>query len=215
MNLEEIQSIVEEVVSRCRGKDGRNEAHTGILVEASARHVHLTQQAVETLFGPGINLSPKRMLSQPGEFLAEQRVRLVTSKGTIDSVAVLGPARGAVQCELSMTDCRALGLSAPVNLSGDLTGAGNVVIVGPSGVLEAKSSVIVARAHIHLTPAAAAEQGVSDGQHVRVRVESARPVCFADVVIRVKDSFEPAMHLDFDEANACLCGKDTKAYILR
>ena len=171
-------------------------------VEVSARHVHLTQEAVEQLYGKGHKLTKKRDLSQPGEFLAEERVKIVTSKGEFANVAVLGPARKATQVELSMTDCKALGVKAPVNLSGDLSGAGSVVLIAPSGMVKADGAVIVAKAHIHMTSKDAEEFGVADGQKVRVHLNSPRPITIDDVLIRVKDSFALAMHIDFDEANA-------------
>ena len=171
-------------------------------VEVSARHVHLTQEAVEQLYGKGHKLTKKRDLSQPGEFLAEERVKIVTSKGEFANVAVLGPARKATQVELSMTDCKALGVKAPVNLSGDLSGAGSVVLIAPGGMVKADGSVIVAKAHIHMTTKDAQAYGVKDGQKVRVHLDSPRPITIDDVLIRVKDSFALAMHIDFDEANA-------------
>ena len=173
-----------------------------IPVEASARHVHLTKEAVEKLFGPG-GLTQKRTLSQPGEFLSEQRVKLVTPAGEIDLVAVLGPVRKAVQVELSMTDACVLGIAAPLRLSGDLRGAADVTLIGPAGVYEAPGSAIVARAHVHMTQADARQFGVSDGDTLRVRVNSARAVAFENVTARVSDKFALAMHIDFDEANAC------------
>lgn len=172
-------------------------------VEASARHVHLTQAAVQQLFGAGTKLTKARALSQPGEFLCEQRVKILTPDGTIENVAVLGPERGAVQAELSMTDARALGISAPVRLSGDLQGAADVVLLGPAGVLEAPGSAIVAQNHVHMTPADAQRLGVADGQALQVRVGSQRPVTFEHVTARVSERFALAMHIDFDEANAC------------
>lgn len=206
----EIRELVQRVLAQCGGMDlpgapcpgGR-----GFLIEASARHVHLTTQAVEALFGPGARLTKKRDLSQPGEFLSEQRVKLVTPKGEIANVAVLGPERGAVQVELSLTDARGLGVAAPVNLSGDLTGAGDVYLVGDHGMIAAPGSVIAAKAHIHMTPADAARLGVKDGDLVRVRARTSRPVTFDQVVVRVKGSFALAMHIDFDEANGCGLGR--------
>ena len=177
-------------------------------VETSARHVHLTREAVDLLFGSGHQLGKKKMLSQPGEFLSEERVKLVTPKGQIDNVAVLGPERKAVQVELSATDAKSLGLKAPVNLSGDLTGAADVVIIGPNGVLKADGSVIIARAHLHLTPADAAHYGLRDGQIVSVRVDSPRPITFDGIVCRVRSDMALAMHIDFDEANAGMIGSN-------
>ena len=175
-------------------------------VEVSARHVHLTREAVELLFGPGHQLGKKKMLSQPGEFLSEERVKLVTPKGQIDNVAVLGPERKAVQVELSATDAKSLGLKAPVNLSGDLTGAADVVIIGPNGILKADGSVIIAKAHLHLTPADAQHYGLQDGQIISVCIDSPRPITLNGVVARVRSDMALAMHIDFDEANAGMVG---------
>lgn len=206
----EIRELVQRVLAQCGGMDlpgASCPGGRGFLIEASARHVHLTTQAVEALFGPGARLTKKRDLSQPGEFLSEQRVKLVTPKGEIANVAVLGPERGAVQVELSLTDARGLGVTAPVNLSGDLTGAGDVYLVGDHGMIAAPGSVIAAKAHIHMTPADAARLGVKDGDLVRVRAKTSRPVTFDQVVVRVKGSFALAMHIDFDEANGCGLGR--------
>ena len=207
MNEQQIQAIVESVLAQAAGSGIQAAASAPpslppILIEPSARHVHLTAEAFEILFG-GVKLTKKRALSQPGEFLSEQRVNAVTAQGVIENVAVLGPVRGAVQFELSLTDCRKLGIKAPVRLSGDLRGAADVVLVGPAGVVEARGSAIVAQNHIHMTPGDAARYCVSDGDMVRVRAETARPVTFEQVAVRVSDRFSLAMHIDFDEANAC------------
>lgn len=208
MNENEIRSIVAKVLSQI-GDDKKP-----VPIEASARHVHLTKEAVETLFGAGMTLTKKRDLSQPGEFLSEQRLKLVTAKGEIANVAVLGPERKAVQVELSMTDCRTLGIKAPVNLSGDLSGAGDVYLVSDKAVLDAKGSVIVAQNHIHMTPADAEYYGVTDGQSISVKTNTSRPVSFDNVIIRVNKNFALAMHIDFDEANACLLGKNDTGKIV-
>jgi len=172
-------------------------------VEMSGRHVHLTQADVEILFGPGHTLTRKRDLSQPGQFLAEERVSIVTAKGAFQNVAVLGPVRGHTQVELSMTDTRALGLKAPVRQSGDLAGCPDVCLMVGSRMLLARESVMVAQNHIHMTPEDAARYGVTDGQTVRVAMETGRPMTFDNVVIRVRPDFALAMHIDPDEANAC------------
>lgn len=218
MNEKEIRAIIECVIdrySKATGNTVQEKADNAIFAEASARHVHLTQSDVERLFGQGESLNPVRELSQPGQFLSDKRVKLVTKKGCIENVAVLGPVRPETQVELSMTDCRALGLSAPVNMSGDLNGAADVCIFGEKGMICAERSVIVAKAHIHMTSADAKRLGVSDSQRVRVKVDSERPLTFDDVIIRVNENFALAMHIDFDEANACLLGKNTKAYIIK
>ena len=218
MNEQEIKQIIACVLEKYAGATGKvpTVSNDGsVFAEASARHVHLTTADVARLFGEGEALNPVRDLSQPGQYLSDKRVRLVTRKGTIDNVAVLGPVRPETQVELSMTDCRSLGLKAPVNMSGDLNGAADVCIYGDTGFIEARGSVIVAKAHIHMAPSDAMAFGVSDGQHVKVRVESARPLTLDDVVIRVSEKFRLAMHIDFDEANACLLDKTAKAYIVK
>jgi len=221
MNEAEIKEIVSSVLQKYASggnpAPGRNPAsggNTDVLLEVSARHVHLTQEALEVLFGPGAALTFKRELSQPGQFLSEEKVKLVTMKGTMDKVSVLGPLRDAVQVELSLTDCRTLGINAPVNLSGDHSGAGDVILIGPCGVLKEKGCVIAAKAHIHLDPKTASAKGLVNGQNVKVRIHSKRPVCLEDVSIRVSDKFRPAMHIDFDEANACACDSDSTIEII-
>lgn len=215
----EIRDIITSVVKESLGgvqSAAQRPCETGKLsvpVEVSARHVHLTQEAVEKLFGKGHKLTKKRDLSQPGEFLAEERVKIVTNKGEFANVAVLGPARPAVQVELSMTDCKTLGIKAPVNLSGDLTGAADVVLFSAGGMVDARQSAIVAKAHIHMTPKDAQAYGVKDGQKLSVRLDTPRPVTINDVVIRVKDSFALAMHIDFDEANAAAVSGNVTGYL--
>jgi len=174
-----------------------------IPLEVSARHVHLTQVALEQLFGAGAVLGQRRMLSQPGEFLSDRRVKIITPGGELDGVAVLGPVRGAVQVELSASDCRRMGLDAPVKLSGDLSGGLDVTLQGTAGTYEAKGAAIIARNHIHCTPADANRLGLADGQRVSVRANTARPLIFEDVPVRVREDFKLAMHVDTDEANAC------------
>lgn len=209
----DIRDMVEEMLSQ-RGQ-GLAPLGPPVPVEISARHVHLTQEALERLFGAGFQLTRKRELSQPGEFLSGQRVKAVTAKGEIDNVAVLGPVRKQVQVELSLTDARMLGIPAPVNLSGDLKGAGDVLLVGPAGCLEARGSAIAARAHVHMTPADARAYHVADGELVRVRLETGRPVTLDHVVVRVRDSFRLAVHVDFDEANAGGVTGETSGILLK
>ena len=216
----EIRDIIASVVSQTLGSAPCasqaapcEKSKLSVPVEVSARHVHLTQEAVEILFGKGHKLTKKRDLSQPGEFLAEERVKIVTNKGEFANVAVLGPARPAVQVELSMTDCKTLGIKAPVNLSGDLTGAGDVVLFSTVGMYKADKSAIVAKAHIHMTTKDAQAYGVKDGQKLSVRLDTPRPVTINDVIVRVKDSFALAMHIDFDEANAAAVSGNVTGYL--
>lgn len=180
-----------------------------ILVETSARHVHLTQETIETLFGKGATLTNKKELSQPGQFACEERVTLVGPKKSIANVIVLGPARPADQVEVSYTDARTLGVAAPVRESGDVKGSAGCTIVGPCGEVTIEEGVIVAKRHIHMTTADAANFGVEDKQIVNVKIDSAdRSTIFGDVVVRVSDKFAAAMHIDTDEANAaCAFGE--------
>ena len=180
-----------------------------VLVETSARHVHLTEEHIEILFGKGHTLTHKKDLSQPGQFACEERVTLVGPKKQIPNVIILGPARPATQVEVSFTDARTLGVDAPVRESGDVKGSAGCKIVGPEGEVEIAEGVIVAKRHIHLTPEDAASLGVEDKQIVSVKIENdSRSTIFGDVVCRVSPKFAPAMHIDTDEANAsCAFGK--------
>lgn len=173
------------------------------LVETSARHIHLTKEAIEALYGEGAELIVKKELSQPGQFVtANEKIKLVGPKGEL-MVSVLGPARKANQVELSFTDARALGLKAvPVRESGDVAGTPGIKMVGPAGELEIAEGCIIAKRHIHMTPADAEKFGVTNGQIVNVKLDTARPLVFGDVVVRVNETFALAMHIDTDEANA-------------
>ena len=174
-----------------------------ILVETSARHVHLSAADIDTLFGKGYTLTHKNDLSQPGQYACEERVTLVGPKKPIANVIILGPARPATQVELSYTDARTLGVSAPVRESGDVAGSAPCKLVGPAGEVEIAEGVIVAKRHIHMTPADAEKYNVCDKEIVSVKLESdGRSTVFGDVVVRVNPNFALAMHIDTDEANA-------------
>ena len=179
------------------------------LVETSARHVHLSEADIETLFGKGYTLTHKKDLSQPGQYACEERVTLVGPKKPIANVIILGPARPATQVELSFTDARTLGVTAPVRESGDVAGSAGCKLVGPAGEVEIAEGVIVAKRHIHMTPADAEKLGVSDKEIVSVKLDSnGRSTVFGDVVVRVNPNFALAMHIDTDEANAaCAFGE--------
>lgn len=170
-------------------------------LEASGRHVHVTVQQALTLFGHP--LTPKRPLSQPGQYLANERVTVIGPKGEFQNVAVLGPERPEAQVEISLTDARQLGLSAPVKLSGDVEDTPGAVLVGPMGRVELNQGVMAAQRHIHMTPEDAARMGVQDKQVVNLQVFTQRPLIFQDVSVRVSEKFATFVHLDYDEANAC------------
>ena len=171
-------------------------------VEVSARHVHLTDKDVERLFGKGQVLHEKRPLSQKGQFLCEERVTLIGSKGKKERVAVLGPVRKATQVELSVSDCVALGVKAPLRESGDVQGSAPLTLEGPAGSISITEGTIVAHNHIHVPEDVAQMLQLKDKEHVSVKILSERPVTFDDVIIRVSPAFNFKMHIDFDEANA-------------
>ena len=172
----------------------------------------MTREQAQTLFGHG--LTPKRPLSQPGQYLANERVTVVGPKGTFENVAVLGPERKEAQVEISLTDGRTLGLEAPVRLSGDVSGTPGVTLIGPGGTVTLNQGVIAAQRHIHLTPEDARNFGVKDKQVVKLQTFTARPVIFQDVAVRVSPEFASYVHLDYDEANACGFAKGDLGRIL-
>lgn len=174
-----------------------------VLVETSARHIHLSAEAVEILYGKGAELTVKKMLSQPGQFATgNEKITLVGPKGTL-AVSVLGPIRPANQVELSYSDARALGIAGvPVRESGDVAGTPGLKMVGPAGEVEIAEGVIIAKRHIHMTPEDAEKFGVQDKQTVKVKLDTDRPLIFDDVVCRVSPNFALAMHIDTDECNA-------------
>lgn len=216
IEAKDIERIVEAVMSQFPASSaGCGECLGAVPAEVSAHHVHLDKAALEQLFGRDYKLTPKRPLSQPGQFLSEERVKLVTEKGEIANVAVLGPMREHVQVELSFTDAKQLGIAPPLRLSGDLSGAADVFIVGPKGVLAAKGSAIVAKAHVHMTKQDAAKFGVSDGEHVCARFDGPRSATLNDVIVRVSDTSALALHIDYDEANAAMFSGSGTAVLSR
>ncbi|MEY8351953.1 phosphate propanoyltransferase [Lachnospiraceae bacterium 54-53] len=186
------------------------------IVETSARHVHLSQEHLEILFGEGYELTKKKFLSQPGQFACEERVTIVGPKSEFKGVSILGPVRKATQAELSLTDARSVGIAAPVRESGDIAGSGACRIIGPKGEIEITEGVIAAQRHIHATPADAEKLGVTNGEIVSVRVDTdGRSLLFGDVVVRVSDTYALAMHIDTDESNAAGCGREQYGEIVK
>jgi putative phosphotransacetylase len=174
-----------------------------VLVEVSARHVHLSQKDLYTLFGEGYELKVKKMLSQPGQFAAEERVTVLGPKKEIANVSILGPVRKETQVEISLTDARSIGITAPIRESGDIFKTAPCTLVGPKGKITIEQGVIIAKRHIHVTPLDAIRFGLQDKQVVQVKVQTPdRSLIFDDVVIRVRNDFETAMHIDTDEGNA-------------
>ncbi|MGN0500763.1 MAG: phosphate propanoyltransferase [Ruminococcus sp.] len=188
-----------------------------VVVEISARHVHVSKADLETLFGKDYELTVKKELSQPGQYACEERVRVVGTKGEFPAVSILGPCRNATQVELSLTDARSIGVDAPVRESGDIDGSGTCKLVGPCGEVEIACGVIAAKRHIHATTKDADEFGLENGQIVSVEIPSSngRNLTFGDVVVRVSDSYALAMHIDTDEANAAGMKPNTMGTIIK
>ena len=186
------------------------------IVETSARHVHLSQEHLEALFGKGYVLTKKKDLSQPGQYACEERVTIVGPKKELKGVSILGPVRKATQVELSLTDARSIGVTAPVRESGDTAGSAPCKIVGPQGEIEITEGVIAAKRHIHATPADAERMGLVDKQVVSVKIDSdGRSLVLGDVVVRVNKSYSWAMHIDTDESNAAGCSGEVYGEIIK
>lgn len=177
-----------------------------VLIETSARHVHVSRRVLDILFGEGYELTAKKDLSQPGQFACEERVQVIGPKSSFPAVSILGPVRPETQVELSAGDARSIGVKAPIRESGDLEGSAGCKLVGPKGEVELKDGVIIAKRHIHMTPEDAEKYGLEDKQVVSVKVDTAeRSLVFGDVVVRVSPKYALAMHIDTDESNAACC----------
>ena len=186
----EINSLIEKVLK-----------NIFIEMEASGRHVHVTKEQAQTLFGHG--LTPDKPLSQPGQWAAKERVTVIGPKGEFHNVAVLGPERKEAQVEVSLTDGRVLGVNPPIRASGSVENSPGAVLRGPCGEVKLSQGVIAAQRHIHITPQDAARFGVTDKQVVKLQTYTHRPLIFGDVLVRVSPDFATRVHLDYDEANAC------------
>ncbi|MDI9503440.1 MAG: phosphate propanoyltransferase [Erysipelotrichaceae bacterium] len=187
-----------------------------ILVETSARHLHVTQEHLEILFGKSAKLEERAPLSQPGQYVSRQRVTIVGPKRSIERVSILGPTRKETQVEISLTDARTLGIEVPVRLSGDIKGSPGVKLVGPAGELTIEEGLIVAKRHIHMTNEDAKRFNVKHNDNVSVLVNTKdRKIVFGDVLIRVSDTFKLAMHIDTDESNAAGISGETFGTIVK
>ncbi|AKL93921.1 propanediol utilization protein PduL [Clostridium aceticum] len=199
MQEELIKQIVEKVMQNI---EGYQQTSTEIPVEVSARHVHLSKEHMTALFGDEAQLAILKELSQPGQFQYDKRITLMGPKGSISNVAILGPVRKDTQVEISYTDARTLGISPPLRESGNLEDTEGVMIVAGRRVVNIDKGVMIAKRHIHMTPENAKVFGVEDGQQVKVRIKSQRPVVLEDVLIRVSEKYRLSMHIDHDEGNA-------------
>lgn len=204
-----IAKMVKEILNETKAEDKKM-----IPVEASAKHVHLSKEHVEALFGKGYTLTKKRELSQPGQYLCEERVSLIGPKGMIQNVAVLGPERNNTQVEISLTDSRSLGVKPIIRESGDIKETSKIIISTGVEAVTLNKGVIVAKRHIHMTNEDAKRFNLKDKDEVSVKIHSNRPVVYEDVLVRVDDRFKLSMHIDFDEANAAALSKNTLGEIL-
>ncbi|MBQ1522793.1 MAG: phosphate propanoyltransferase [Erysipelotrichaceae bacterium] len=197
-------------------KEGIHMSQDTFLVETSARHVHVTQEHLEKLFGEGYQLTVKKMLSQPGQFASNEKVTVVGPRGEL-KCSILGPVRKATQIEVSLTEARQLGIKALVRESGDIAGTSGCKLVGPAGEIDVEEGVIAAMRHVHMTPEDAEHYGVENGQIVSVKVfnevDDSRSLIFDNTVVRVSSSYALAMHIDTDESNAA--GAPVKGYIVK
>lgn len=205
-----IDLIVDEILKKMT-----IEKDDTILVEASGRHVHLSQESVDVLFGKGYELTKKRELSQPGQYLCEEKVTLIGAKGVIQNVSVLGPVRKDTQVELSKSDGVILGIKPQVKMSGDIKGSNGIILSTASGVQKLEEGVIAAKRHIHITPEDAERFGVKDKDVVSIEICGERGLIFNNVVVRVNKDYSTAVHIDYDEANACGFIKGARAKIVK
>jgi putative phosphotransacetylase len=211
MDQQAIQSIVEEVVSRLTV----NPTKRSIPMAVSARHCHLSQRDLEALFGEGYELTKKADLSQPGQFAANESITIVGPRGSLEKVRILGPARNITQVEVSQTDSIKLGLKPPLRESGDINGSAPITLVGPKGSLYKKEGLIIAQAHIHMTPEDASLFGVDNGEYVKIEVNGVRPITLGKVLIRVSPRYKLEMHVDTDEANAGSISRGTVGKLIK
>lgn len=191
-----MERLVEKIISVLK-----NEVF--IEVEASGRHVHLSQKDADALFGENYVFQKQKPLSQPGQFAAKERVDIVTEKGEFKNVAILGPVRSESQVEISLTDARALGILPPTRLSGSINESPGITLRVGNKKITLKEGVIIAKRHIHLTPKTAEKFNLKDGEAVKLKMFSKRPLVFDDTIVRVSSSFSDYAHIDYDEANAC------------
>lgn len=203
-----IETLIDNIVETVKSK-------LSVLVEASGRHVHLSREDADVLFGKGYEFKIKKDLSQPGQYACEERVDITGPKGTIKNVAILGPCRGKTQIEISMTDARQLGINAPVRLSGDIEDTPGCKISNGSKEINVSQGVIVARRHIHITPEDAKKFNIRNNDVLKIKVFADRPLIFDDICVRISKNFSTAVHIDYDEANACGFSKDAVGIIIK
>lgn len=206
----EIKELIDKIATRVQ-----DELEGSFEIEASGRHIHLSQEDLETLFGKDYSLTKAKDLSQPGQFACKERLTILGPKGSFQNVVILGPVRGATQVEVSLTDCLKLGVNAPIRESGQIEDTPGIVLINGSKVVSLDKGLIVAKRHIHMTPEDAAKANVVNKEIVQVQVGGERGLIFDDVVIRVQPKFATYMHIDYDEANACGYKKGMRGRIIK
>lgn len=215
INHSNIDLIVQKVVKAIEDKINTTKNKNTFPLEASGRHIHLSRQHVELLFGKDYELEFNRELSQPGQYLCNEKLTIIGPKGKINNVAILGPVRVDTQVEISKTDAKVLGINAPVRESGKLSNSSAIIIESDKYTLNLKEGVIVAKRHIHITPEDAERLNVSDREIVGIQILSDRSTIFGDVIVRVNKNFKTSAHIDYDEANACSFKKGIEARIIK
>ncbi|MGQ7397084.1 ethanolamine utilization phosphate acetyltransferase EutD [Streptococcus suis] len=205
-----MQELIDKIATRVQ-----DELEGSFEIEASGRHIHLSQEDLETLFGKGYSFTKAKDLSQPGQFACKERLTILGPKGSFQNVVILGPVRGATQVEVSLTDCLKLGVNAPIRESGQIEDTPGIVLINGSKVVSLDKGLIVAKRHIHMTPEDAAKANVVNKEIVQVKVGGERGLIFDDVVIRVHPKFATFMHIDYDEANACGFKKGMRGRIIK
>ena len=210
--MDQLDAIIEEVIKRIQKS---LDSDRSFEVEASGRHIHLCRKDIDALFGEGYQLTKVKDLSQPGQFVSKERITIVGPKGMFQNVVILGPERGASQVEVSLTDARSIGIKAPIRESGHIDGTPGVILMNGDRSVRIEQGVIVAKRHIHMTPKDAEKNQVKNGDIVKVKINSERPLVFEEVVCRVSPKFATYMHLDYDEANACGYKKGDRGTIVK
>ncbi|WCK52589.1 phosphate propanoyltransferase [Aneurinibacillus sp. Ricciae_BoGa-3] len=212
MNQQAIESIVEKVVNQLMKN---HSSQKSIPIAVSARHCHLSKTDLEALYGKGYELTKKADLYQPGQFAANETVTIIGTRGSIQNVRILGPMRNVTQVEVSKTDSIKLGLNVPIRESGDIKGTSPITLLGPKGAIYLKEGLIIAQAHIHMSPHDADYYNVQNGEYVRISTDNERPITFEKILIRVSPKYRLEMHIDTDEANACAITTGPKGNLIK
>jgi len=214
VDKEKIDRLVEKVKSEFSNKISVGE-NRAVILEVSARHLHISREHLDILFGKGHELTPIKDLSQPGQFASKETVKMIGTKGEYDNIRILGPVREETQVEISMTDSFALGLEPVLRMSGDIDNTPGCVVWGPIGHVELEKGVIIAKRHFHCTPKTAEELGLKSDDTIAVEISGERRGILKNIIVRVSDKYADAVHLDTDEANGLGIKTGDHAYIIK